>query len=90
MSLKHRLNPKTIAKEAFGYLIHKTLPQGADEIANVLFSGSSYLPWPAHGGPLPQPEPDATPAPPEPTNFDVHVALYGVSYTDHPEGGIDR
>lgn len=51
--LKHRLSPRTIIKEIFNHVTDKVIPHGADEIGNVLFSGSAYLPWPGEGGPKP-------------------------------------
>jgi len=57
--IKHRLNPKTVAKEALAGLTDKIIPQGADELGNVLFSGNAYLPWPGKGHLPPVPEPEA-------------------------------
>lgn len=51
--LTHRLSLKTIGKEVFAHFTDKVIPHGADEIGNVLFSGSAYLPWPGQGGPKP-------------------------------------
>jgi hypothetical protein len=87
---RHRLDPWTVAKEVVDHVAHKTLPQGADEVANVLFSGSAYLPWPAHGGPKPIPTPEAEPTPPEPDNFDNIAALYGVAYGPDRGNGMER
>jgi len=56
--LKHRLNPWTIATEITNHVLHKLIPQGADEVANALYSGSAYLPWPGNNGPAPIPPPE--------------------------------
>lgn len=71
--LKHRLNRKTIAKEIFAAFTDKILPQGADEIGNLLFHGRAYLPWPGKGHlpPIPAPEAAAVPAP-DPEGHGVH------------------
>jgi hypothetical protein len=47
--LKHRLSFKTIIKEVLAGITDKLIPQGADELGNVVFSGSAYLPWPGKG-----------------------------------------
>jgi len=76
--LKHRLNPKTIAKEVFAGFTDKILPQGADELGNWLYTGSPYLPWPGKGQlpPVPMPEAGA----PEKAGHGVHGP---------PDGGLD-
>ncbi len=84
--LKHRLNPKTIAKEAFNHLTDKTFPHGADEVGNVLFSGSAYLPRPAVSGPAPIEAPAAEAATPEAAGSDNHASLYGPT---EPSPGLD-
>jgi hypothetical protein len=70
-TLKHRLNPKTIATEISNHLIERTIPHGADELGNTLFSGSAYLPWPGKGGPgavAAQETPDAPTIEPPPAD----------------------
>jgi hypothetical protein len=85
--LKHRLNPKTVLKEVYNHLCHKTLPHGADEVGNLLFSGSAYLPWPGSNGPQPLDAPAETPEEPKPPDsFEAHAALYVVSYPSRDEG----
>jgi hypothetical protein len=78
--LRHRLNPKTILKEAFSHFTDKVLPHGADEVGNLLFSGSAYLPWPGKGGPAPIAPPEttvSTEAPPD-------TSLYGTVLPPDP------
>jgi hypothetical protein len=86
--LKHRLNPMTIAKEVYRHLTEKVLPHGANEVGNMLMSGSAYLPWPGSNGPPPEPTPEIEP-PVKQNEFDFHAALYGVSYRGHQDRGID-
>src|SRR4051794_33172364 len=61
--LNHRLSLKTIAKEVVAGFTDKIIPQGADELGNMLFSGSAYLPWPGPGNlqPIPAPANDNYP-----------------------------
>jgi hypothetical protein len=47
---------KTVAYETYEHIADKVIPQGADEVANVLYTGSAYLPWPGQGK-----APDRTP-----------------------------
>ncbi|MFO0906866.1 MAG: hypothetical protein U0835_00600 [Isosphaeraceae bacterium] len=56
--LMHRLSPLTFLKEVINHFEKKVLPQGADEIGNLLYSNSAYLPWPGNNGPAPIPVPD--------------------------------
>lgn len=95
--LKHRLNPKTIAAEAFATLTDKVIPQGSDEVGNVLFSGNAYLPWPGpgHTPALPAPEVEPAVEPPDLNSHQEHASIYGVSYTEQlnqsaQRGGNDR
>lgn len=47
--IKERLNPKTIAEEAFTTLTDRVIPSGADELGKAIFTGHGYIPWPAKG-----------------------------------------
>ncbi len=80
--LKHRLNPKTIGREVYAHLTEKTIPHGQDELGNILFSGSAYLPWPGKGGPEPIAAPHVEAA--------VEPVEEGVSYTDRLNDAADR
>ncbi len=74
--LKHRLNPNTIASEFVKTMEERVQPQGADELANALFTGSGYLPWPNQGQQLIQPMPDRQPEAPEALHSDGMGGFY--------------
>jgi hypothetical protein len=54
--IKHRLNPRTIAKEMDAGVV-RLASQGAAEAAQALFSGNPYVPYGPTEKPMPVVEP---------------------------------
>ena len=74
--LKHRLNFNTIASEFVKTMEERVQPQGADELANALFTSSGYLPWPNQGQELIEPMPERQPEAPEALHSDGMGGFY--------------
>ncbi len=94
--VRQRLNPMTIAAEAFETVTDRVVPQGAAEIAQALNLGHGYVPYGPGQEPLPVEPVDPaslgqlTPTPSTQDQYEAQLSMYAAQGGNTQSKGIER